>query len=234
MIRTLLAKEFRLMKATCLVAVCINFGLFGLLTVALLYMPFEIVSTRSVRGVLDRFIIYCLCTISFSTILFGNAASYSIIEKTSGILSNLLAYGIPFRKIVLAKALFATAVTLANYAFWAGVGLLAAPWAGRAFMPPDFILRDVLVGGLVIPLVIFLIASVHLTLSFVFTQLAGLVNLGLLLLAVAMFMNVVAMLNRMNALGLGAFLGFVALVLLLLFAGYVILKQIDCEYVIAL
>lgn len=233
-IQTLLAKEFRLMKATYLVAVCINFGLFGLLAVALLYIPLEILPARSVQGVLDRFIVYCLCTISFSTILFGNAASYSTIEKTSGILRNLFAYGIPFRTIVLAKALFATSLTLANFSFWAVVGLLAAPWTGRSFIPPGFFLRDILVGFAIIPLVIFLIATVHLTLSFVFTQLAGLVNLGLMIVAIATFMNVVALLNRMNALGLGGLLGFIAAVLIILLGGYAVLNQIHNESILSL
>ena len=220
------------MKSTYLIALLINFGLFGFLTITLLYIPFEIISANSVHGVMDRFIIYCLCTISFSTILFGNAASYSIIEKTSGILRNLFAYGIHFESIVFTKAAFAAMLGVGSYAFWSILGFLLSQHSDRPFIPIAFLERDLVVGVLITPLVVILIATIHITLSFVFTQFAGLINLALLGVAITTFLNIVPLFNQMTAVGVSVLLFFMVLMLVILGALFFIIKNIQIEYIL--
>ena len=189
MVRALLIKEFKLLISSYLTVFVVNFLLYGAASAALLLSAGGMMPGTVFGKGFDPFVTFCLLSVSFSSMFFSMAGPNSLIEKSTGILDNMLAYTRSAQWVFVSKALFLWAAAFVSFLFWGIAAAAASPLVSMRFVDGAFLGRDLVLGLLVYPILLLCLSMIQVYFYYVFPQVAPLVNVVLFALAFMVLIN---------------------------------------------
>jgi hypothetical protein len=182
----ILRKEFKLFLGLCKLTFAIHFVIYGVFVGGLL-MSSKGIELMPIPKEMDLFTLFCTFSIAMSSMFLFMSAPTSMVEKSLGLVDNMLAYlGSP-RWLFVPKALFLWAVAYTSFLFWSVVGCLASLFTSSRFVDRGFIARDAALALLFYPMLLFFLALVQVFFIYVFPHLAQLVNVLLFALMFLIF-----------------------------------------------
>ena len=176
MYRAMFLREFKLLAASYKLVFAVTFLAYGIV-VGNFVLSLRGMELLSLPKGIDPFVIFCTLSIAVSTMFLFMTAPTSIMEKSLGILDNILAYTSSPRPMLITRAAFLSAIAFATFLFWGTVGLVESLVGHIIFIDPNFLARDALLAILLYPLFLFCVSLVQIFTISAFPHLGQLVNI---------------------------------------------------------
>lgn len=199
MFATLIRKEVLVLRASYLPIVLLNTVLSLATALALLLLrgaAGSALPADTAALLADPFLLFCVVSLGLTSMMLSIAGPSALIEKTLGIVDTLLASGCSPAQLILSKTVFLSGLAFASFMLSSLVAGGAGVAAEIPFVGGGRLWYDVLVGLVMLPMLMVLLAFFQVLTSVVWPRVGPVVNVVLFAVAFAVFFNVVTVVGQ--------------------------------------